>query len=257
VTRLLTALVAAAAAVLIAILVPAGAGAHPARQASYRHHHGARHTNTSRRHSKRRRHRRHARRHAHSRGHHHAPGKHHTRPVKHKTGAGHAQGADTGGTGCAGADLTPGPDNLEAVREATLCLINRERVTRGERALTSNGNLQHAAQGHSESMATNDYFEHEGPGGSTPVSRMRACGYIYSSNVGYEVGENIAWGTLWMATPKAIVEGWMSSPGHRENILDPAYRDTGMGVSPHAPAAQAQGQAGAIYTQDFGVIITG
>lgn len=143
------------------------------------------------------------------------------------------------------------------MREATLCLINRERVTRGERALTPNGKLQGAAQGHSESMALNDYFDHEGPGGSTPLSRMRAYGYIYSSSVGYEVGENIAWGTLSLATPKAIVESWMNSQGHRENILDPHYRDTGMGVSPHAPAAEAHGQAGAVYTQDFGVIITG
>jgi uncharacterized protein YkwD len=143
------------------------------------------------------------------------------------------------------------------VRAATLCLVNRERVTRGERALSLNGKLQGIAQGHSESMASDDYFGHEGPGGSTPLSRMRAAGYIYSSRVGYEVGENIAWGTLWLATPRAIVASWMQSPGHRENILDPNYRDTGVGVSPHALASQADGQAGGIYTQDFGVIITG
>ncbi len=156
-----------------------------------------------------------------------------------------------------GATLRPGPEDIEAVREATLCLINRERVSHGERALTLNGKLQHAAQGHSESMASNDYFSHEGPGGSTPLSRMRAAGYIYSSKIGYEVGENIAWGTLSLATPQAIVEAWMNSPGHRANILDPNYRDTGIGVSPHPPAARAEGQTGGIYTQDFGVIITG
>jgi serralysin len=158
---------------------------------------------------------------------------------------------------CAGESLTPGPENVQAVREATLCLINRERVTRGERALAPDDKLQGAAQGHSESMASGNYFSHEGPGGSTPLSRMRAAGYIYNSSIGYEVGENIAWATLWLATPKAIVASWMSSPGHRQNILDPNYRDTGMGVSPHAPASEAHGQAGAVYTQDFGVIITG
>jgi uncharacterized protein YkwD len=47
----------------------------------------------------------------------------------------------------------------------------------------------------------------------------------------------------------------MHSPGHRANILDPRYRDTGIGVSSHAPASLVHGQAGAIYTQDFGVII--
>ena len=56
-------------------------------------------------------------------------------------------------------------------------------------------------------------------------------------------------------TPRAIVAAWMASPGHRANILDARFRDTGIGVSPHPPASLADGQAGAIYTQDFGVII--
>ncbi len=47
----------------------------------------------------------------------------------------------------------------------------------------------------------------------------------------------------------------MASAGHRANILDPRYRETGIGVSPHPPASLAHGQAGATYTQDFGVII--
>jgi uncharacterized protein YkwD len=158
---------------------------------------------------------------------------------------------------CTGAGLAPTPEDLEAVREATLCLINNERITHGERPLQLNADLQNCAQGHSESMAVGDYFSHEGPGGSTPLSRMQAAGYIYSSKIGYEIGENIAWGTLWLATPKAIVESWMQSPEHRANILDASYRETGIGVSPHAPAARAEGEPGALYTQDFGVIITG
>jgi uncharacterized protein YkwD len=117
--------------------------------------------------------------------------------------------------------------------------------------------LARAAQAHSDDMAQGDYFEHVGPTGDTPVSRMRASGYIYSSRVGYEVGENIGWGTLWLATPRAIVQAWMGSPEHRANILNGHYRDTAIGVAPHPLASLARGQAGAIYTQDFGVIITG
>lgn len=158
---------------------------------------------------------------------------------------------------CPGAGLTPTPENIEAVREATFCLINNERIVHGERPLQLNANLRNCAQGHSESMAVGDYFSHEGPGGSTPLSRMQAAGYVDSSKIGYEIGENIAWGTLWLATPKAIVESWMQSPEHRANILDANYRETGIGVSPHAPAARAEGEPGALYTQDFGVIITG
>jgi uncharacterized protein YkwD len=158
---------------------------------------------------------------------------------------------------CSGAGLTPTPENVEAVREATVCLINNERIAHGERPLQLNTDLANCAQGHSESMAVDDYFSHEGPGGTTPLSRMQAAGYIDSSQIGYEIGENIAWGTLWLATPKSIVESWMQSPEHRANILDANYRETGIGVSPHAPIARAEGQPGALYTQDFGVIITG
>lgn len=106
-------------------------------------------------------------------------------------------------------------------------------------------------------MAFSDYFEHVGPRGQTPLARMRRVGYISSSRVGYEVGENIAWATLALATPRAIVAAWMASPAHRANILDPRYTETGIGVSPHPPASLAQGKPGAIYTQDFGVLTRG
>jgi uncharacterized protein YkwD len=158
---------------------------------------------------------------------------------------------------CAETGITPTSENLEEVREVTLCLINRERVANGEQPLKLNRKLARAAQGHSEDMANQDYFSHEAPNGSTPLQRMEAVGYIYSQEIGYEVGENIAWGTLWLATPASIVESWMNSPEHRANILDANYVDTGMGVVPEAPPSRAEGQAGAIYTQDFGVIITG
>jgi uncharacterized protein YkwD len=158
---------------------------------------------------------------------------------------------------CANAQLVPTRSNLTLIRAATLCLINRERTTRGERPLRPNGRLRRAAQAHSESMAFGDYFEHVGPRGQTPLARMRAVGYISSKRVGFEVGENIAWGTLYLASPRAIVASWMASPGHRANILDSRYRETGIGVAPHPLASRADGQPGAIYTQDFGVITTG
>jgi len=157
-------------------------------------------------------------------------------------------------TRCAHAQLKPTARNLKLIRAATLCLINRERTAHGEHPLHPNARLRRAAQAHSASMAFGDYFQHYGPQGQTPLSRIRAAGYISSSRMGYEVGENIAWGTLSYATPRAIVAGWMASPGHRANILDPRFRETGIGVSPHPPTSLAHGQAGAIYTQDFGVI---
>jgi len=180
---------------------------------------------------------------------------------RHRVRKGHARGRHTrtasASSGCGDADLMPSEEDLARIRAATLCLVNREREAHGESPLQPNGQLQTAAQRHSEEMSLGDYFEHKGLRGGTPLSRMRAAGYVYSSQIGFEVGENLGWGTLWLATPRAIVAAWMASAGHRENILDGRYRDTAIGVSPHPPASLARGQAGAIYTQDFGVIVTG
>jgi uncharacterized protein YkwD len=153
---------------------------------------------------------------------------------------------------CPGAELQPTEEDLAGVRAATVCLVNRERAVWGERPLSANGRLEQAAQSHADSMSLGDYFAHVGPGGETPVDRMRAAGYISNSHPGYEVGENIGWGTLSQATPSAIVVAWMASPGHRANILDARFRFSAVGVCPHPPPSLAGGQAGAIYTQDFG-----
>jgi uncharacterized protein YkwD len=178
----------------------------------------------------------------------------HRKAVHHKHS--HHRGAPPPGTGaCTETALQPDGANLQRVRAAALCLVNRERTSRGLSALAADAPLQQAAQGHSEDMASGDYFEHDGRHGDTPLSRMRASGYIFSTHIGYSVGENIAWATLWMASPKAIIGGWMASPEHRANILDAAFRDTGIGISPHPLASRSRGQAGAIYTQDFGRII--
>ncbi len=156
---------------------------------------------------------------------------------------------------CRHTQLQPNKRNLALIAAATLCLVNRERTSRGETALKPNRHLQRSARVHSSDMANGDYFAHDSRSGSTPLARMRAAGYITSARDGYAVGENIAWATLWLATPKAIVAGWMASPGHRANILDAEFRETGIGVSPHPLASLARGESGAIYTQDFGRII--
>lgn len=207
-----------------------------------------------------RRHGTHVKAHRHGKRHHkHRHNKVHrsSHPGAGSTASASRRSATRASFQCNGVDLVPTEENLAQIRSATICLVNRERVSHGERSLTVNGKLNRAAQGHSENMIAEDYFSHYGPAGDTPASRMRAAGYIYSSNIGYEVGENIAWGTLNLATPKAIVEAWMHSPGHRENILDSRYRETGMGVVAAVPHSDFSGQPGAIYTQDFGVLITG
>jgi uncharacterized protein YkwD len=206
------------------------------RKASYRNSHTRRHTTRCVRHQAKPRH---AKRRAAKHG-----------PARRRSAAGSAGG-------CADTDLAPATWNVERIRAAVICLVNRERATHGEGALQSNPRIEQAAQSHTESMAFGGYFEHVGPRGDTPVARLRASGYIYSSSLGYEVAENLAWGTGGLGTPRAIVAAWMASAGHRANILDARFRDTAVGVSPHVPSSMGGGQQGGIYTQDFGVIISG
>jgi Cysteine-rich secretory protein family len=162
-------------------------------------------------------------------------------------------GGRSSDAGCPGAGATPTASNLELIRGAVLCLEDRERAAHGEAPLHTDAALQSAAQSHSEDMTRNGYFAHDGPDG-TPLQRVRAAGYIRDPGAAYEVGENLAWGTLWLATPRAIVSGWMASAGHRANILDGRFRDTAVGVAVDLPRSLSGGQPGGMYTQDFGVV---
>jgi diguanylate cyclase (GGDEF)-like protein/PAS domain S-box-containing protein len=153
---------------------------------------------------------------------------------------------------CANGDLTPDPTNLGVVEAATLCLINQVRGTHGLSALAPNAALQSSAEKHNNDMVSKDYFEHAGPAGDTPLSRIEAAGYITDRNENWLVGENIAWGTLDLSTPAAIVNAWVNSPDHYANIVTPTYTDSGLAVAAQAPASLASGQQGAIYTEDFG-----
>ncbi len=156
---------------------------------------------------------------------------------------------------CENTESTPEPGNLEAIDAATLCLVNQERARNDELPLQPNAQLEQAAQGHSEEMVADDYFAHVAPSGLTPVGRIEATGYLPNQQVGYTLGENIAWGTLQLSTPAAVVAAWIASPEHLANILFSQYRDTAIGVAPQAPASLAEGQPGAVYSQEFGVIV--
>lgn len=158
-------------------------------------------------------------------------------------------------TPCQNSQMIPEPGNLALVRAAVLCLINTERARNGEGPLTTSPQLEQAAASHGQEMISRDYFAHVSPSGLTPVERIRTTGYIPDPEVGYVIGENLAWGTLSLASPQAIVSAWLASPEHLANILEAKYSDTGIDVEPEVPASLAQGSTGALYTQEFGVIV--
>jgi uncharacterized protein YkwD len=155
------------------------------------------------------------------------------------------------GDACPNATLMPSGANLATVAEATLCLLNGERADRGLATLSLNDRLQRAALGHGNDMVDHQYFAHEGRDGSQPAERIRAAGYL-SGDGAWRIGENLAWGTGDLATPKAIMAAWMNSAGHRANILQPAYREIGFGVLAGNPASPENG--GATFVTEFGVI---
>jgi uncharacterized protein YkwD len=160
-------------------------------------------------------------------------------------------------TPCQNTEVRPEAANVEAVDAATLCLVNQVRARNAELPLRRNAELEEAAEEHSQEMVSQDYFAHVSPSGETPLERVKATGYIPNEQVGYTIGENIAWGTLQLSTPNAIVAAWVASPEHLANILDNSYTETGMGVAPQVPAAFSEGNPGAVYSQVFGVIVEG
>jgi uncharacterized protein YkwD len=90
--------------------------------------------------------------------------------------------------------------------------------------ITLSGTLANVALGHASDMAQKNYFEHVDPAGQSPADRVRAVGYSEKL-----VGENIAYG------PKSVdevVQGWLDSPGHCENIMDPRFVEMGIGLAP-------------------------
>jgi uncharacterized protein YkwD len=154
---------------------------------------------------------------------------------------------------CPGSDLQPSSANLPQVEAATLCLINIQRAQNGLGALTANSILQGAALEHSQDMATNKFFSHDSSSGEHFEDRILRSNYA-PRNTEWVVGENIAWGTLSLATPDAIVVSWMNSPDHRANILNGDYKELGVGVVPTTPSGDP---SGATYTTDFGAHASG
>ena len=104
-------------------------------------------------------------------------------------------------------------------------------------ALTLNAQLGQAAQGHAADMAAQNYFSHTSKDGRTAGQRIAAAGYAYRT-----WGENIAAG---QATAAQVMDGWLKSEGHCKNIMNPAFRELGVGY------AQG-GSYGHYWVQDFG-----
>lgn len=99
-------------------------------------------------------------------------------------------------------------------------------------------NLEAAAQGHSTSMAENNFFSHTGLDNSSPGDRITAAGYTWRT-----YGENIAAGYF---DEESVMAAWLDSPGHCVNIMNPNYTEVGVAIDEN-PDSEFR----IYWTQDF------
>ncbi|MGQ9787558.1 MAG: CAP domain-containing protein [Anaerolineae bacterium] len=104
-----------------------------------------------------------------------------------------------------------------------ISLINTERQRNGLPPLKVNHILMRIAQAHSESMRDQNFFSHTDLNGVDPCTRMTDAGYVWQA-----CGENIGAG---YPTAQAVFQGWMNSPGHRNNLLSPDFTEIGVGYT--------------------------
>ncbi|RMR18539.1 Allergen V5/Tpx-1 related protein [Pseudomonas amygdali pv. ulmi] len=142
-------------------------------------------------------------------------------------------------------------ESLEDARSAGRILLAQVNAARAKprmcgkqpfpsaRPLSWNTTLEMAAQGHSQSMASENYFTHRGFDNDSPADRARAAGYG-----GRQIGENIAAG---QSTASKAMASWLASPGHCANLMNPMFTEVGA-----AYATATNADYGVYWTMLFG-----
>jgi len=137
--------------------------------------------------------------------------------------------------------------DLVHAEKAMLCLTNYARLRSGLRPLTLSRRLERVAEAKLATDIACNEFSH------TPcnVSFTRTFAPYLADAGAYDIGENIFWTTDGSGTPRQTMIAWLTSPDHRANILNPAFRDLGVG---YLPGQAFQGATGAtLWSQEFGV----
>ena len=123
-------------------------------------------------------------------------------------------------------------------------LTNKERVKAGLEPLREDMNLDVAAKQKALNMFSENYWAHFAPSGKTPWDFIIASGYRFSF-----AGENLAKNFY---SPEEVVSAWMVSPTHRENLLNPKYKDIGISIEDGV----LNGQKTTLVVQMFGTTTT-
>jgi hypothetical protein len=130
-------------------------------------------------------------------------------------------------------------------KEALISQTNQQRVANGKGSLTESAALSQAALLKAQDMFAKDYWAHVSPDGTTPWHFFNLVGYKYQF-----AGENLAKG---FDTSAGVIQGWLDSPSHRENMLNNNYKEIGMAVL----NGQLQGESTTLVVQLFGTGVAG
>ena len=117
----------------------------------------------------------------------------------------------------------PNIDSIKELETEVIRLVNIERSKKGLQSLQQNWELSRVARYKSQDMINKGYFAHNSPTYGSPFQMMESFGIKFSA-----AAENIAQG---QRTPEQVMNNWMNSPGHRNNILSPSYYQIGVGVA--------------------------
>lgn len=117
----------------------------------------------------------------------------------------------------------PSIDSVKTLETEVVKIVNSERSKRGLMPLKQNWELSRVARYKSQDMINKNYFAHESPTYGSPFRMIETFGIHFSA-----AAENIAKG---QKTPSEVMNSWMNSTGHKNNILSPSYTEIGVGVA--------------------------
>ncbi|MCD7035949.1 CAP domain-containing protein [Metabacillus sp. GX 13764] len=117
----------------------------------------------------------------------------------------------------------PQGEEMGSFEKRVIELTNAERKKNGLQPLAADSSLANVAQEKSDDMEQNNYFSHTSPTYGSPFEMMKRFGENYQT-----AGENIAQG---QQTPEEVVDAWMKSEGHRENIMNSEFTNIGIGYT--------------------------
>lgn len=115
---------------------------------------------------------------------------------------------------------TAGQTDAASFAAQVVDLVNKERSKAGLKPLATQANLTKVAAAKAADMRQNGYFDHQSPTYGSPFDMMKQFGVTYSY-----AGENIAKG---QRTPSEVMNAWMNSEGHRQNIMNANFTHIGV-----------------------------